>query len=95
MEVVLYTLSLIFTVHIFVYQLLATTQVHTGFPGGSVVKNPSANAGDADSVPGLGRSLGDGNGNPLQYSFLGNPRDRGGWQVTVHGVPESRTQLSN
>ena len=47
-----------------------------GFLGGSVVKNPPANAGDAGSVPGSGRSPGEGNGNPLQYSCLGNPMDR-------------------
>ena len=47
-----------------------------GFPGGSVVKNPSANAGDAGSNSGLGRSPEEGNGNPLQYSCLGNPMDR-------------------
>ena len=58
----------------------------SGFPGGSVVKNPPANAGDVGSIPGLGRSPGDGNGNPLQYSCLGNPVDRGEWQATVHGV---------
>ena len=50
-----------------------------GFPGGSAVKNPPANPGDVGSIPGLGRSLGDGNGNPLQYSCLGNPKDRGAW----------------
>ena len=53
-----------------------------GFPGGSVVKNPPANArdeGDVGSVPGLGRSPGVGNGNPIQYSSLGNPMDRGSW----------------
>ena len=59
-----------------------------GFPGGSVVKNPPANAGDVGSVPGLGRSPGGGNGNPLQYSCLGNPLDRGAWWATVHGVAE-------
>ena len=48
-----------------------------GFPGGSAVKNLPANAGDASSVPGWGRSLGGGNDNPLQYSCLGNPMDRG------------------
>ena len=48
-----------------------------GFPGGSVVKNRPANARDVGSVPGLGRSPGGGNGNPLQYSYLGNPIDRG------------------
>ena len=57
-----------------------------GFPGGSVVKNLSANAGDASSILGLGRSPGEGNGNPLQYSCLENPTDRGAWQATVHGV---------
>ena len=57
-----------------------------GFPGGSVVKNLPSNAGDVGSVPGLGRAPGEGNGNPLQYSCLGNPMDRGAWQATVHGV---------
>ena len=47
-----------------------------GFPGGSVVENSPSNAGDADSIPGSGRSPGEGNGNPLQYSCLGNPMDR-------------------
>ena len=60
-----------------------------------VVKNPSANAGDAGSNPGLGRSLEEGNGNPLQYSCLGNPMDRRIWQATVHGVAKSQTRLSN
>ena len=57
-----------------------------GFPAGSVVKNPHANAGGAGSIPGLGRYPGDGNGNPLQYSCLGNHKVRGAWQATVHGV---------
>ena len=57
-----------------------------GFLGGSVVKNPPANAGGAGSIPGSGRPPGGGNGNPLEYSCLGNPMDRGGWQATVHGV---------
>ena len=58
-----------------------------GFPVGSVVKNhPLANAGDPGSIPGTGRSLGEGNGNPLQYSCLGNPTDRGAWWTTVLGV---------
>ena len=51
-----------------------------------MVKNPPANAGDVGSIPGSGRSLGGGNGNPLQCSCLGNTMDRGAWQVTVHGV---------
>ena len=50
-----------------------------GFLGGSVVKNPPANAGDAGLIPGSGRPPGGGNGNPLQYSCLGNPTDRGAW----------------
>ena len=54
-----------------------------GFPGGSLVKNPPANAGDLGSIPGLGRSHGGRNGNPLHYSCLGNPMDRGAWHATV------------
>ena len=57
-----------------------------GFPGGSLVKNPPANAGDASLTPGLERSLGEGNGCPLQHSCRGNPMDRAAWWVTVHGV---------
>ena len=59
-----------------------------------VVKNPTANAGDirdTGSIPGSGRSPGGGHGNPLQYSCLENPMDRGAWQATVHGVAMSRT----
>ena len=66
-----------------------------GFPGGSVVKNLPAKAGDAGSIPGLGRSPGEENGNPLQYSCLEIPMDRGVWQATVHGFTKSQTQLSN
>ena len=62
-----------------------------GFPGGFVVKNSPANARDAGSVPGLGRSPGEGNGNPPQYSYLGNPSDPGAWRATVHGAKRSRT----
>ena len=64
------------------------------FPGGSVVKNLPANTGDMSLIPGWGRSPGGGHGNPLQYSFLENPMDRGTWWATVHGVAESWTQLS-
>ena len=66
-----------------------------GFPGGSVVENPSAHAEALSSIPGPGRSPGEGNGNPLQYSCLENPMDRGARQATVHGVTKSQTQLSN
>ena len=65
-----------------------------GFSGGSVVKNPPANAGDIrdpGSIPGLGRSSGEGHGNPLQYSCLENPLDRGAWWATIHGVAKSWT----
>ena len=65
------------------------------FPDGSVVKNLPANAGDAGLTPGWGGSPGEGNGNSLQYSCLGNPMDRGDWQVTVHVVTKSWTLLSN
>ena len=58
-----------------------------------VVKNLPANAGDLGSIPGLGRAPGEGNGNPLQYSCLENPMDRGAWWATVHGVAKSRTRL--
>ena len=78
----------------------------SGFPGGSVVKNASANAGEVGSIPGLGRKWqpfpsqgndnptsllppGEGNGNLLQYSCLGNPMDRGAWQATVQIAKES------
>ena len=61
--------------------------IYVGFPGSSVVKNPPAKEGDAGLIPGLRRSPGKGNGNPLEYSCLENPLDREGWQVTVHEVP--------
>ena len=63
-----------------------------------VVKNPSANAGDVrdvGSIPGSGRSSGEGNGNPLQCSFLENSTDRGAWRAAVHGVAKSRTRLND
>ena len=66
-----------------------------GFPGGSVVKNMPVKAGDAGSIPGSGRYPGEGNGNPLQYSCLGYPMDRGALQVTIHGITKSRTRLSD
>ena len=73
-------------------QCLYTITVLTqGFPGGSGVKNLPANAGDLVLIPGLGRSPGEGNGNPLQYSHLENSIDRGAWRATVHGVTESDT----
>ena len=62
-----------------------------GFPGGSEGKESACSAGDLDSIPGSGRSLGEGNGNPLQNSCLENPMDRGAWWATVHGVTKSWT----
>ena len=66
-----------------------------GFPGGSEVKVSACNAGDRGSIPGSGRSPGEGNGNPLQYSCLENPMEGGTWWATVHGVAKSWTQLSD
>ena len=76
------------------WPLLALTPFSGGFPGGSDRKEAACNAGDPGSIPGSGRSPGEGNGYPLQYSCLENPMDRGAWRVTVHGVAESRTRLS-
>ena len=66
-----------------------------GFPGGSDGKESVCNAGHLGSVPGLGRSLGEGNGNPLQSSCLGNLMDRGAWQATAHEVTKSQARLSD
>ena len=69
-----------------------------GFPSDSVIRNLPANAGGTEgvgSIPGSGRSLRGGNGNPLQYSCLENPMDREAWWATVHRVTKSRTQLSD
>ena len=63
-----------------------------GFPNGTSGKEPACNAGDPGSIP--GRSPGEGNGNPLQYSCLENLMDRGAWQATVHRVEKSQTRLN-
>ena len=60
-----------------------------------MVKNPPANAGDVDLIPGLGRSLGGGNGSPLQYSCLESPMDRGAWRAIVHGVAKSWSWIND
>ena len=65
------------------------------FPGGSDGKASACNVGDPGSIPGLGRSPGEGNGHPLQYSCLENPMDGGAWWATVHGFGKSRTRLSH
>ena len=67
-------------------------RMHTG---GSDGEESACNAGDPGSTPGLERSFGEENGNPLQYSSLENPMDRGAWQATVHGVSKSWTQLND
>ena len=69
---------------------LVPAQFQGSFPDGSVVKNPSANAGDTSWIPALGRSPGEENGKPLQYSCLENPIDRGAWRAAVHRVTNSR-----
>ena len=66
-----------------------------GFPGGSDGRKSAWDEGDPGSIPGLGRSPGEGNGNPLQYSCLENPMEGGAWKATVHGVAKSRTRLSD
>ena len=69
----------------------SSCQWTVGFPGGSEVENLPANAGDTGSVPGSGRSAGEGNGNLIQYSCLGDPMDRGAWQAEVHGATKHQT----
>ena len=67
----------------------------SGFPGGSDGKESACDAADPGSIPGSGWSPGGGHGNPLQYSCLEKPMDRGAWRAAVHGVKKSRTRLSN
>ena len=66
-----------------------------GFPGGSDGEESACNVGDQGSILGSGRSPGEGNGNPLQYSCLENSMDREAWQATAHGVAKSQTNLSD
>ena len=75
------------------FRVFGLTFRSLGFPGGSEVKVSACSVGDLGSIPGLGRSPGEGNGNPLQYSCLENPMDGGPWWATVHGVAKSRTRL--
>ena len=85
----------------FIYQLRITgfleleMTLFTGFPGGSEDKASFCNAGDAGSIPGSGTYPGEGNDNPLQYSCLENPVDRGDWWATAHRVTKSRTRQSD
>ena len=69
--------------------------LYRGFPGGSGGKESACNAGNWGSIPGSGRSPGEGHGSPFQYSYMENPTDRGAWQATVHGVTKSQTRLSD
>ena len=80
--------------YVFVY-ICTHTITYMGFAGGSVVKNLPANAGDAGSIPGSGRSPGEGNGNPLQYFCLENPLGGGAWWATVHGVADTTERLNS
>ena len=75
--------------------LLTTHQKQASFSGGSDGKEPACIAGDSGLIPWLGRSIGEGNGNPLQYSCLENSMDRGAWWATVYGVAKSQTRLSD
>ena len=70
------------------------TKEKGGFPGGSEIKASACNVGDLGSIPGSGRSPGEGNGNPLQYSCLENPMDGGAWWATVHGLQRVRHDWS-
>ena len=80
---------------IFQERILEWVAISLDFPGGSDSKASVYNAGDPGSIPGSGRSAGEGNGDPLQYYCLENPMDRGTWYATVHGVAKSRTRLSD
>ena len=73
--------------------MLKGTQSIKSFPDSSVGKESACNAGNPGTIPGSGRSTGEGIGYPLQYSCLENPMDRGAWRATVHGVAQSQTQL--
>ena len=75
----------------FINELIIPSFIHRGFPGGSAGKESAYNAGDLGSILGLGRFPGEGYGNPLQYSCLENPMDRGAWWVTVYGLAKSQT----
>ena len=78
-----------------VYCVIFAHKFSQVFPGGSEVKASTCNVGDLGSIPELGRSPGEGNGNLLQYSCLENPMDGRAWWATVHGVAKSRTRLSD
>ena len=78
-----------------IFEIFQALHWHKGFPAGSEVKASACSAGDLGLISGLGRSPGEGNGTPLQYSCLENPMDGGAWWAAVHGVAGSRTRLSD
>ena len=78
-------------VFFFLFVCLDDSTYYKGFPGGSAVNSMPANSGDVGLIPGSGRCLGERNGNPLQYSCLGNPMDRGALWATIHGVAKCWT----
>ena len=79
----------------FTWRDILNLNTYEAFPSGSDGKESACNAEDTCSIPESGRSPGEGNGNPFQYSCLENPMDRGAWQATGHGVTKSQIQLSN
>ena len=81
--------SMISSISFYSFPYIDVVHILLGFPSGSVIKNLPVNAGDAGSILGLGGFTGEGNDNPLQYSCLENPMDRGAWWATVHGVTVS------
>ena len=83
------------SIHLFLRDKYFLILYFGGFPGGSDGKESFCNVGDLGSIPGWGRSPGEGNGSPLQYSCLENSVDRGAWWAVVHGVTKSQTQLSD
>ena len=88
--------AIIYHTHTYMSHMCLRVFIHTyGSPGGSVVKNLPANARDTGSIPRSGKIPGEVNGNPLQYSCLGNPVDRGAWRATIQGVAKSQTWLSD
>ena len=95
--IIIFSCSLISLSSVFSENLLRTIKDYIffwlGFPGGSEYKASACNAGDLGLIPGWGRSPGEGNGNPLQYSCLENPMDGEAWWATVHGVAKSQTRL--
>ena len=90
-----YIFSSVKTFLILAFLLIDPSTFLESFPGGSAGKESTCNARDPGSIPGLGRSPGEGNSYPLQYSRLENSMDRGDWQAMVIGVAKSRIRLSN